>query len=63
MYEQKETKRIYKAGESGFALIETDPDVWEQTQLPNDELNGDGFTLKGEEDQPKKPRGRRNAVQ
>lgn len=46
MYEQKETMRIYKEGESGFAVIETDPNVWEQTDLPNDALKGAGFTKK-----------------
>lgn len=62
MYEQKETKRIYKAGDSGFALIETDSDVWEQTQLPNEELKGDSFELKGAE-KPKKARGKRDVLQ
>lgn len=58
MYAQKETKRIYKAGESGFALIESYPNQWEQTQLPNDKLNGDGFELKGAE-KPRKTRAKK----
>lgn len=46
MYEQKETGRIYKDGESGFALIESYPNQWEQTDLPNYALKSDGFTKK-----------------
>lgn len=46
MYEQKETNRIYKEGETGFALIESFADMWEQTDLPNEVLKGDGFTKK-----------------
>lgn len=46
MYEQKETMRIYKEGDSGFALIESYPNQWEQTELPNDALKGAGFTKK-----------------
>lgn len=46
MYEQKETNRMYKEGESGFALIESFADVWEQTDLPNEVLKGAGFIKK-----------------
>lgn len=46
MYEQKETDRMYKEGESGFALIESFTDVWEQTDLLNEALKGDSFTKK-----------------
>lgn len=46
MYEQKETNRIYKEGETGFALIESFTDVWEQTDLPNEALKGGNFTKK-----------------
>ncbi len=54
MYEQKETNRMYKEGESGFALIESFADVWEQTDLPNEALKGDGFIKK---------RGKKDGVQ
>ena len=43
MYEQKKTNRMYKEGDSGFALIESFADVWEQTDLPNEALKSDGF--------------------
>lgn len=56
MYVNKTTSRVYKEGESGFALIETFDDVWEQTELPNEALKGDDF------EQPKKARGSRNGV-
>lgn len=46
MYEQKETARIYKEGDSGFALVESYQNQWEQTELPNEALKGDEFTKK-----------------
>lgn len=33
-----EYDRRYKAGDNGFALIESYPDRWEQTDKPNAEL-------------------------
>lgn len=49
MFKQKETSRIYKEGDSGFALIETFDGVFEQTELPNEALKGDKFEQAGEE--------------
>ena len=50
MHKHKETNRIYKEGESGFALIETLEDVFEQTELLNEALKGDDFeSVDGEE--------------
>ena len=43
MYKQKQTDRIYKEGDSGFALIETYDGVFEQTDLPNEALKSDDF--------------------
>lgn len=54
MYEQKETGRIYKEGDTGFALIESFSDQWEQTDLPNEALKGAGFIKK---------RGKKDGVQ
>lgn len=54
MYEQKETGRIYKEGDSGFAVIETFDGVFEQTELPNEALKGAEFTKK---------RGKKDGVQ
>lgn len=52
MFKQKETSRIYKEGESGFALIETFDDVFEQTDLPNEALKGDLFEPVDGEEKP-----------
>lgn len=49
MFKHKETSRIYKEGESGFALIETFDGVFEQTDMPNDALKGDKFEQVGED--------------
>ena len=46
MYEQKETARIYKEGDLGFALIESYPNQWEQTELPNEAQKGAEFIKK-----------------
>ena len=43
MYKQKQTDRIYKEGDSGFAVVESFDGVFEQTELPNEALKGDGF--------------------
>ena len=59
MHKHKETSRIYKAGESGLALIETFEDVFEQTELPNEALKGDAFEQVGGEE--KSVRKRRTA--
>lgn len=53
MYEQSGTGRMYKEGESGFALVESFTDTWEQTNLPNEALKGDGFAKnRGKKESP-----------
>ncbi len=43
MYKQKQTDRIYKEGDNGFAVVESFDGVFEQTELPNEALKGDDF--------------------
>ena len=56
MHKHKETSRIYKMGESGFALIETIEDVFEQTEIPNEALKGGAFEPVDGEEKPARKR-------
>ena len=42
MYVKKETQRVYKKG-AEFALCHVDGERWDQTDVPNDALDGDEF--------------------
>jgi hypothetical protein len=43
-------------GESGFALIETIEDVFEQTEIPNEALKGGAFEPVDGEEKPARKR-------
>lgn len=43
MYVKKETQRIYKKGDDGFALVLVEHEQWDLTDTPNEALDDAEF--------------------